>query len=68
MARNVQQDIKHVLFEKCKDHKTDLLHPEKFYDELHARGIRKSDPRISLVIEKIEKHEERKVDKHKFKT
>lgn len=65
MASEIK-DIKQVLFEKCKDDKTDLLHPEKFYDELHARGIRKSDPRISQVIETIEKHEKRKVDKHKF--
>lgn len=63
---SANKNIKHHLFEMCKDEETELLHPEKFYDQLHARGIRISDPRISNVIEAIEKHEEKRVDKHKF--
>lgn len=63
---NKWQDLKHSLFDKFKDDKTDLLHPEKFYDELHTRGIRKSDPRIVKAIETIETHAEGKVDKEKF--
>jgi hypothetical protein len=54
------------LFELCKDERTQLLQSGKFFDELNLRGIRKNDPRVSLIVNAIEEDDEKKINKEKF--
>lgn len=60
------KDLIPKLCNLCKDDKTDLVQLEKFFDELQARGIRKSDPRVSLIVKEVEKLPFQDIDKNNF--
>lgn len=66
MSTDTIKVIKEILFDLCKHEGTELLYIEKFFHELHMRGIQKNDPRVKAAFKAIEHDNEKEINKEKF--